>query len=120
LTGSYAAWGPKGQSILAISASFQNTLQVFSPDGKKLAEFQSPEETLESAALSPAGDRLMTVSSSDVVRVWQISSVPLQDAIRNASTACLTLEERREYLKENPEAAQRGSERCEDALRRRM
>ncbi len=65
------------------------------------------------AAFSPDGSRIATVSRDGTARVWAISGVCLQAAIRSATNQCLDPPFRQRYLGEPPEEALRKYQACE-------
>jgi WD40 repeat protein len=68
---------------------------------------------VNSAAWSPDGKRIVTASSDGTARIWLCSIPALQQALRDATTDCLTPHERCTYLLETEPEARRAYEACE-------
>jgi hypothetical protein len=71
------------------------------------------DDVVNSAAWSPDGTRIVTASNDGTARVWLVGIPVLQQALRNATTDCLTPAERETYLLESPAEAHAGYEACE-------
>ena len=85
-------WGPTGKKRFQIEASSDYASLAFTPDGKKVltalddgtahlwdvrtgksvAVFRAPEESLDSAAISRSGDRVVTIAGT-TARVWDVT-----------------------------------------------
>jgi hypothetical protein len=64
---------------------------------------------------SPDGKRLFWVSIYGGLRTWSLDPKDVSDALDRATTACLSVPERVEYLGEDVEAAVAAAARCEKA-----
>ncbi|MCH8039804.1 MAG: hypothetical protein IH977_05590 [Nitrospinae bacterium] len=65
------------------------------------------------AAFSPDGTRIVTASGDRTARVWRVEWKTLLTYLREATTACLTKEQRIRYLGEEESQAQTAYETCE-------
>ncbi len=66
-----------------------------------------------SAAFSPDGTRLVSVSDDDTLRIWRISWPGLVTFLRTSAQICLTPGERARYLLESVHEARRRYVDCE-------
>ncbi|XXY49078.1 hypothetical protein WME91_54635 [Sorangium sp. So ce269] len=111
-----AAFSPDGQRI--VTASHDRTARVWNADGSGVpVVLRGHEVGVSSAAFSADGQRLVTASDR-TARVWALSADALRQALRAATTDCISPEMRRIYLDESDEAARRGYESCERAYGR--
>lgn len=107
-----AAYSTDGQSI--VSASVDKTVRVWRVDGRsEPLVLKGHQGAVNAAAFSPDGQRIVTASSDGTARIWPISIPLLQQALRNATTDCLTPAQRQTYLLENESDARKGYEQCE-------
>jgi WD40 repeat protein len=110
-------WSPDGQRIFAISDAA--TIEVWDAQGRGDPLVLSDPNTLVTDAFwSPDGKRIVTISADRVARVWLVDIPLLQEALRHASTNCLTPEQRESLLVESAEAARKGYEACEKSYGR--
>jgi WD40 repeat protein len=103
-----AAWSPDGKRI--VTASDDHTARVWSADGSgEPRVLKGHTDSVTSAAWSPhGGERILTVSEDKSARVWnadgpgaRLDSIPaLKMALRDATTDCLTPEQRQTHLRE--------------------
>ena len=108
---------------------------AFSPDGRRVAlgdrdgavtilpaddrgervELGETGDAVSSLAWSADGRRLITGSAGGRVLIWPVSWRDLLNYLKEATTACLTAEQRRQYLGEAFSDARREFQRCEEA-----
>jgi hypothetical protein len=108
-----AAWSPDGKRI--VTASDDKTARVWNADssGNPIV-LKGHESEVRSAAWSPDGQRIVTTSTEKTARVWLFRDIPaLQQALRDATTDCLTPEQRQIYLLESDADARAAYEACE-------
>jgi hypothetical protein len=72
-----------------------------------------------SAAWSPDGTRIVTSSYDKTARIWPIAIPSLQQALRAATTDCLSLDQRQIYLNESEADARKAYEACERSYGRK-
>jgi WD40 repeat protein len=107
----FAAWSPDGKRIA--TASEDLTARVWTSDGTGTAiVLNGHKDRVKSAAWSPDGKRILTASLS-TVRIWPLFPLDIQQALRDATTECLSPAERQTYLDESDAAARDAYEVCE-------
>ena len=74
-----------------------------------------PGGVVRSAAFNAAGDRIVTASSDGTARIWRASWPALLAFLREATTACLTDDQRIRYLGASPAEAHDADAACERA-----
>jgi WD40 repeat protein len=113
-----AAFSANGRWV--VTASADRTARVWSADqGGELMALRHPGP-VQSAAFGPgpAGDRedpayVVTGSEDGTVRIWRISLSALIDYARDATTACLTVDQRVRFLGESEAQAHLRAAQCE-------
>ncbi len=109
---SAAHWSPNGTQIL--TASYDGTARIWNTDGSgESIVLNGHKRHIKHAAWSSDGHRVMTASDDGVVRFWLVGIPLLQQALRNATTDCLTPEQRQTYLLESESDARTRYESCE-------
>jgi len=107
-----AAWSPDGKRI--VTASFDNTARVWNADGSgEGVVLKGHTNLVHSAVWSPDGTRIVTASRDHTARVWLVDIPLLQQALRNATTDCLTPAQRQTYLLESESDARKAYAECE-------
>lgn len=114
---SAARWSPNGTQIL--TASYDGTARIWNTDGTGEPIILSGHKRhIMHAAWSSDAHRVLTASDDGVVRFWLVGIPLLQQALRNATTDCLTPVQRQTYLLENESDARAAYEKCERSYER--
>ena len=106
-----------------VTASMAAGAKVWRLDGSGTPIALFHEEYVRAVAISPSENRIATASEDGVVRVWrtqppignadELSLDELMDHLTASTTACLTVDERQDYLSESPLDARAGVQRCQ-------
>ncbi len=105
---------------VVVTGSGDKIARLFSADGSGTPLLlKGHEATVTSIAIFPDGKKLVTGSRDKTARVWTIDSDLLDDALWNATSACLPERRRQELLAESPAEAQQGHARCQQEVARR-
>ncbi|MCK4762917.1 MAG: AAA family ATPase [Candidatus Aminicenantes bacterium] len=72
-----AHFSPDGQKI--VTASNDNTVQLWSLEGDLLVQFDAHKTIIYSAVFSPGGRRLLTASADKTVKLWDLQGNMLAD-----------------------------------------
>ena len=108
---SHAVWSPDGQWIVAIA---ENVAYLGRADGQRQPMvLKGHQGAVNAVAFSPDGQRIVIASSDGTARIWPISIPLLPEALRNATTDCLTPSQRQTYLLETESDARTRYEQCE-------
>ena len=109
----FAVWSPDSRRI--VTGSPDSTARVWNADGAGAPIIlEGHESAIAHAAWSHDGKRLVTASDA-TVHIWLIETTLLQQALRAATTDCLTPEQRQTYLLESEPEARKAYEACERA-----
>lgn len=107
-----AEWSPDSTHI--VTASGDTTARIWAADGSsEPVVLKGNDDTVEAVAWTSAGTRILTTSGDRTTRIWPISIPLLQQALRNATTDCLTPLQRQTYLLESESDARTRYEQCE-------
>jgi WD40 repeat protein len=107
-----AAWSSDGKRLATVS--IDKTARVWNADGTGYPiVLKGHEGAVTSVAWSPDGNHLVTASDDKAARIWPVTIPALQQALRNASTDCLTPDQRQTYLLETEPEARAAHEACE-------
>jgi WD40 repeat protein len=113
-----ASWSPDGQLILTAGADHVARLWP-ADDANELLLLAGHTRAITSAIFDPLGRRVLTGSMDGTARLWflrePLSPGDIQARLRGASTACLSLQERLQYLGESLPEAYDTLRRCEAA-----
>jgi WD40 repeat protein len=71
-----AAFSPDGKQLA--TASLDNTVKIWSIDGKELQTLKGHIDSVRSVAFSPDGKQLATASDDNTVKIWSIDGKELQ------------------------------------------
>ena len=107
-------FSPDGSHVLTASAD--GMVRIWRVDEQTPPLLLRQEELSEEpvhASFLPNGSRVFTVSIHGVLRIWPITPVFLRNTLRNATTICLSVNERERYLLESLDEARESHERCE-------
>jgi WD40 repeat protein len=114
-----ATFSPDGSLVLTASAD--GTVRIWSVDDQAhplILRHEELSKSLSKALFLPDGSCVVTLSKDGVVRIWPITPSLLRNSLRNATTMCLSVNERERYLLESHDEALEGHERCERAHNR--
>jgi len=116
-----ASWSPDGKRIATVSDD--KTVRVWkADDAGEFLILRGHENGVETIAWSPDGSRIATGgkyrdspagSDDKTARIWHVTVPGLKEALRRATTDCLTSEQRGVYLLEATAAAQVEYAACE-------
>ncbi|AKJ06638.1 WD40 repeat protein [Archangium gephyra] len=118
-----AAFSPDG--VFIVTASSDGTARVWrAADGKMLLVLKGHQGPIQSAMFSPDGRSVVTGSWDKTARVWflpatRLETAQLKEALEKDNQDCLTVSQRRAYLKERKRLARTRHEQCE-RVRERM
>jgi WD40 repeat protein len=97
-----------------LSASDDGTARVWRIDSAgEVIILRGLTGKIVNAAFSADGTRIVTAGDAAAARVWRVSWPMLLDVLRAAGHSCLTPQERRQYLGERADDAQRQWKKCE-------
>lgn len=106
-----ASFSAGGKSV--VTASKDGTARVWrSSDGKELYRLVAGVE-VEAAAFSADGSYVVTGQSDGSLLLWRVSEKRLHQYLKDASSACLSVEQRCRLLGEFEWQARRGFRKCE-------
>jgi WD40 repeat protein len=112
--GLVAAWSPDGRRFVTVTIP---EAKVWNADGTGpeivLLKKDAPAAAATFAAWSPDGERLLVTYGDGTARIWPGTLPALQRALRDATTDCLTPEQRQTYLVESDSEARDAYEACE-------
>ncbi|HEX5748684.1 MAG TPA: hypothetical protein VFZ09_20760 [Archangium sp.] len=112
-----ATFSPDG--VLIATASADGTARVWrAADGKMLLVLKGHQGPVQSALFSPDGQSVVTGSWDKTARVWflpstRLATAQLAEALEKDNQDCLTVFQRRAYLKERRGVARTRHEQCE-------
>ena len=107
-----AAFSPDGTRI--VTASEDGTARVWRADGTgEPLVLRGHDGDLSSAVFSPDGTRVVTASADGTARVWRVTWPGLLEHVRANLNACLTPEQRVQFLVESPTEAAAAYTECE-------
>lgn len=107
-----ASWSPDGDRVVTTCAD--NNARIWNIDGKGIPTIlEGHKGIVVTAAFSPDGKRLVTASHDGSARIWLVDNDLLAEALQNATTDCLTPEQRQLYLEEDEREATADYETCE-------
>jgi hypothetical protein len=120
-----------GEPLILAGHTGAVTFATFSPDGSRIstasadgtARIWHVDEQIRPlvfqqsgpALFLPDGSGVVTLSEDGLVSIWPLEPLALLTAFLNATTACLSANDRATYLLESPEEARKGHERCEQS-----
>jgi len=78
------AFSPDGNRIA--SGSADNTVRLWSPDGKPIGQPLRHDDWVTSVAFSPDGNRIATASADNTVRLWDTDGKPIGQPLRHDDT----------------------------------
>jgi WD40 repeat protein len=111
------AFSPDGSRVLA--GGDDNTVWIWRLDGtEEPIVLRGHTRPVRVAAFSPDGNHVVTASWDGTVRIWRVTFPDLLNYVRANLRACLTAEQRVQYLGEEPSEAATVAEACERELRR--
>lgn len=111
--GPLVAVSPDGQRIAAGRADGTARITRFDGTGEPV-ELRTGSGATSWLAFAPDGRRLVTLNEGDpIVRTWLFEWADLAPALKAATTACLTPDQRETYLGERRETARAAWEACE-------
>jgi WD40 repeat protein len=117
-----ATFSPDGELI--VTASSDGTARVWrAADGKMLLVLKGHLGPVQSAVFSPDGQSVITGSWDKTARVWllpatRLETAQLKETLENDNQDCLSVSQRRAYLKERKSQARTRHARCERARER--
>ncbi|PTL82504.1 caspase family protein [Vitiosangium sp. GDMCC 1.1324] len=103
-----AAFSPDGSSVLTVFTD--GTARIWRVDEQSRPLILRQQGR---ALVLPDGSGVVTLSENGLVYIWPIEPHTLITSFLNATTACLSINERVNYLFESPDEAHKGHERCE-------
>ena len=71
------------------------------------------QDAVFDGAFSPDGTQVVTASADGTAQVWRVEWAALVDYLSEATTTCLTVEDRMTILLDSQEAARTAHEACE-------
>jgi len=101
-----------------VTASADGTARVWSTTGALLPTPPGGSDIGSEGGTSPAGAYVTPTPRQ--ISESELSTDTLKTLLRRATTASLTVEERKDYLSESPEDAKAGHQRCEHAQGRHL
>jgi WD40 repeat protein len=106
------AFSPNGDRVLA--GADDGTVRIWRLDGEdEPIELRGHTGAVTGAAFSPDGERVATSSMDGSVRIWRVTWDELLEYVRSKLRACLTREQRMQYLAESDHDARSLSAECE-------
>jgi WD40 repeat protein len=110
--GGVVAWSPDGELIASGLNDGSARISRLDQSGETVV-LRGHQAQVSGVAFTPDGRRLATASSDGTARLRLIDWGELVHALRAATTACLTLDQRVTYLDESPNKARAAWESCE-------
>lgn len=99
-----------------VTASDDRTARVWNADGSgDPIVLKGHNNEIRFAEWSSDGNSIITASWDMTARIWLLTVPTLREALRDATTACLTPEQRHNYLIESEADARKTYEACEHA-----
>ncbi len=111
------AFSPGGSRVLA--GGDDGTVWIWRLDGTEdPIALRGHSGPVRAAAFSPDGQRVVTASVDGTARIWRVTFPELLEYVRANLRACLTPEQRTQYLAEATTEAAAAADACERRLRR--
>jgi WD40 repeat protein len=110
--GGAVAWSPDGELIASALKDGSVRISRLDQSGETVV-LRGHQALVSSVAFTPDGRRLATASSDATARLRLIDWGELVRVLRGTTTACLTADQRVNYLDESPEEARAAWESCE-------
>jgi WD40 repeat protein len=110
--GGVVAWSPDGELIASGLKDGSARISRLDQSGETVV-LRGHQALVSAVDFTPDGRRLATASSDATARLRLIDWGELVHALRAATTACLTLDQRVTYLDESPREARAAWESCE-------
>ncbi len=108
----YAAFDSRGTHV--VTASYDSTARVWDAQrGGEPVILRGHRGSVNSAVFSPDGNHVLTASSDGTAIVWLVDWRSLLVQLRNATTVCLSLDDRTRFLGASFRAARADSQECE-------